>query len=222
MDNASGDDTVAMVTRTFPEITLIANSYNAGFAKANNQGIMQAHSDYLLLLNPDTEVTKDALQKMLEHITNNEQIGILGCKHINTNLTLQHSVRRFPTVMAIFLIFSKIAKIMPGAPSLEHYFATDFNYKQTGPVDQVAGSCMLVRQALLKDIGLLDEKFFIWFEEVDLCKRAHDAGWEVWYHALPKIIHHGGASFGQQMTLKKQILFFKSALYYFRKHGFLK
>ena len=95
-----------------------------------------------------------------------------------------------------------------------------FNYKIAQPVDQVAGSFFLLRKKTLDEIGLFDENFFLWFEEVDLCKRAKDATWQVWYTPDAEIIHHGGQSFNQRITLKKQKLFFQSALYYFKKHGF--
>lgn len=220
IDNASNDHSAEMVLQNFPSATLIANNHNAGFARANNQGIMQAQGDFILLLNPDTEITKDSLQQMLTFAKQKEKVGIVGCRHLNTNLTIQHSVRRFPTMLAMLLIFFKIEKILPGVGALEKYYAKDFDYKKSAPVDQVAGSCMLIRRELLDDVGILDENFFIWFEEVDLCKRAHNAGWEVWYDTTPKIIHHGGQSFSQQMTAEKQIRFFKSALYYFKKHLF--
>lgn len=221
VDNDSNDNTREMVREKFPEVKLIANQNNVGFAAANNQGIRESTGNYILLLNPDTEIIKNSLVKSLDFIKQNEKIGILGCKHLNTNLTIQHSVRRFPTITAIALIFFKIYKLLPNLPAIYRYMAKDFDYKVSKKVDQVAGSFMLIRKELLNEIGLLDENFFIWFEEVDLCKRAQDASWEVWYQSSAEIIHHGGSSFKQQMTLKKQKMFFKSALYYFQKHRLL-
>ncbi len=218
VDNASRDGTVEMLKQEFPSIKLITNSNNLGFAAANNQGILRSQGEYLLLLNPDTEVIKDSLEKMLKFIGIRPPIGILGCKHLNPDWTLQPSVRRFPGFWAIFFILTKIYKIFPNIPPVYYYFAQDFNYKIAQPVDQVAGSCMLIRRQVIEEIGLFDEKFFIWFEEVDLCKRAIDDKWEVWYTPDAEIIHHGGRSFRQIATWKKQQLFFKSAWYYFKKH----
>ena len=219
VDNNSSDKTVEMVRRDHPTVTVLANSTNRGFAVANNQGIIESHGELVLLLNPDTELRSGVLETMLNFFQTHPKAGVAGCRHRNTDLTLQHSVRRFPTLPALLLIFSKIAKLAPHLPALEHYFALDFDYKKTQLVDQVAGSFFIIRRAVLDQVGLLDENFFIWFEEVDFCRRVSAADWEVWFVTEGEIIHHGGMSFKQQLTLKKQIQFLRSAAYYFRKHG---
>jgi hypothetical protein len=217
VDNASADRSVEMIKANFPSVEIIANQKNLGFAKANNQGLKQARAKYILALNPDTEIIGDCLPKMLELIKSNNQIGIAGCRHLNPDYTLQPSVRRFPTLKAIIMILFKLAKFFD-SETLDHYLAKDFDYQKSQPADQVAGSFFLVRQKMLEQIGWFDEKFFIWFEEVDLCYRAKKAGWQVWYSPQASIIHYGGQSFAQKMTFKKQIIFFKSAWYYFGKH----
>jgi len=222
VDNASSDSTVEMIKKEFPNVKVIANTNNLGFAAANNQGIKESTGEYLLILNPDTKIIKDSLKKMLDFIKQNNQVGIAGFKHVNPDFTLQPSVRRFPNFWPLFFILTKIYKIFPKLPAVEDYFAKDLDYKIPQPVDQVAGSCMLIRKKVLEQIGLFDEKFFIWFEEVDLCKRAKSAGLEVWYTPIAEIIHYGGQSFNQKLTWEKQKLFFQSACYYFKKHGFLK
>ncbi|MFA6410613.1 MAG: glycosyltransferase family 2 protein [Candidatus Buchananbacteria bacterium] len=220
VDNASGDFTAQMIKDRFPQVKLIANQTNVGFATANNQGILESNSDFILCLNPDTQILNDALQKSLEFLKTNAQIGILGCKHVNPDWTLQQSVRRFPSFWAIFFIITKFAKIFPEMPPIYFYLAKDMNYKLAQPVDQVAGSFFLLRKKMLDEIGLFDENFFTWFEEVDLCRRARDNGWQIWYYPEAQIVHHGGQSFNQQMTWQKQNVFFASAWYYFKKHGF--
>jgi len=222
VDNASGDQTVEMVKKEFPKVKIIANINNLGFASANNQGIKASGGEYLLILNPDTKIMNDSLGKMLDFIKQNSQVGIAGFKHLNADWTLQPSVRRFPSFWPLFFILTKIYKIFPNLPSIQNYFAKDLDYKIAQPVDQVAGSCLLARKKTLEQIGLFDEKFFIWFEEVDLCKRAKAAGFEVWYAPVAEIIHYGGQSFNQKMTWEKQKLFFQSACYYLRKHGLSK
>ena len=220
VDNNSDDGTVGMIKRDFPEVELIVNPNNRGFAVANNQGILKAGGECILLLNPDTEIMGRTLEKALKAMRINPQIGILGCKHFNPDLTLQPSVRRFPKPWPMLLIFLKIAKILPNLPSLNAYYAKDFEYKYEQEVEQVAGSFFLIRRALIDEIGMLDEQFFIWFEEVDFCKRAREANWLVWFTPAPNIIHHGAQSFQQQLTRQKQKRFFESAWYYFKKHGF--
>ncbi|MFA6254554.1 MAG: glycosyltransferase family 2 protein [Patescibacteria group bacterium] len=219
-DNASNDGTVEMIKKEFTQVKLIPNSNNLGFATANNQGILKSQGQFILALNPDTKIIKDALQKMVDFMKRNPQIGIAGCKHLNPDWTLQPSVRRFPNFFALFFIFTKIAKIIPNIPPVYNYLAKDFDYKIAQPVDQVAGSFFMIRRQLIDEIGMFDENFFTWFEEVDLCKRAKSAGWQVWYNPETEIIHYGGQSFKKEVPWKNQITFFKSAWYYFSKHGF--
>jgi len=219
VDNGSHDGTVEMIKEHFPNIELIPNTTNLGFAAANNQGILKSRGQYILLLNPDTEIIRDALNKTVDFMERGARVGVMGCKHLNPDWTLQPSVRRFPTAGVIALIITKVAKIMPNASSLYNYLARNFDYKLTQPVDQVAGSFFMIRRQVIDEVGLFDENFFLWFEEVDFCKRTHKAGWEVWYDSGAEIIHHGGKSFDQQLTVNKQKQFFKSAWYYFQKHG---
>ncbi len=220
VDNASNDGTAEMVKTNFPQVKLIANQKNLGFAAANNQALKSATGQYLLLLNPDTEILNGALKKMLDFLEASPKIGIAGCKHLNADRTLQPSVRRLPTFFPIFLMLIKITKVFKNLKTIKKYLATDFDYQLTQPTEQVAGSFFLIRKKILEQVGLLDENFFLWFEEVDYCKRAKDAGWQIWYNADASIIHHGGQSFSQQLTAKKQKMFFTSAWRYFKKHGF--
>ncbi|MDO8582169.1 MAG: glycosyltransferase family 2 protein [bacterium] len=197
---------------------IIHNSTNRGFAAANNQAIAQAKGKYILLLNPDTElcttpnfVQHSVLYMMLRFMETHPRSGILGPKLLNSDGTLQPSVRRFPNAWGP-LLFSL-------GMSPKRYLATDIDYTKAQQVDQVMGAAFLIRRELINAIGMLDEKFFIWFEEVDYCKRAKSAGWEVWYTPDAVVLHHGGESFAQVLTMKKQWMYSKSLLYYFRKHG---
>lgn len=219
VDNASKDQTAEMVKADFPQVKLIANTSNLGFAQANNQGIKESQSEYILVLNPDTEIVGSTLTTALNFLKSHEQIGIVGAKHLNPDKTLQPSMRRFPNFLVLFLIFAKIAKIFPNLKVISNYLAKDFDYQKSQPGDQVAGSFLLIRKKMLEQIGLFDERFFTWFEEVDLCRRAKNAGWQVWYLAEAEIIHYGGQSFSRQLTLKNQKIFFQSALKYLKKHG---
>jgi GT2 family glycosyltransferase len=221
IDNASGDDTVKMVSREFPQVNLIINKINLGFAAANNQGIRQATGDYLLLLNPDTEFIDHSFKTAIDFLSRDGQIGLLGCQLLNPNKTVQPSVRRFPSFWPIFLMFFKLPKILPNLSAINKYLAVDFDYRRCQTVEQVMGAFMLLKRGVIEKIGLLDENFFVWFEEVDFCLRVWQAGYQVVYYPDTKVVHHGGQSFKQQQFIKKQWLFFKSALIYFLKHGFL-
>ncbi|MBN1779473.1 MAG: glycosyltransferase family 2 protein [Candidatus Buchananbacteria bacterium] len=220
VDNASKDRSLEMIKNNFPQVKLIVNQANRGFAAANNQGIEIASGRYLLLLNPDTEIKENSLHQSLEFFRTQEKVGVMGCKILNPDGSLQPSVRRFPTITAVILILSKIAKLLPNLPALKKYLAKDFDYRESQAVDQVMGAFFLIKRELIEQIGVLDERFFIWFEEVDFCYRAKKAGWQIWYYPDAEIIHYGGSSFKQALVVRKQWLFFQSALKYFVKHVF--
>ena len=222
VDNNSQDGTARMIHEKFSEVVLIGNPNNRGFAVANNQGILRARGEFLLLLNPDTELQTGTLANALHFLRAKPQAGVVGCKHLNSDRTLQPSVRRFPTFWPIFWMLLKIPKVFPDIPSVSSYYARDFDYKFENQVEQVAGSFFLMRRKVIDEIGMLDENFFIWFEEVDFCKRALAAGWQIWYTPNAVIVHYGGQSFAQELRWRNQKHFFQSAWYYLRKHGFFR
>jgi hypothetical protein len=217
VDNASTDGTVEMVRQNFSQVQLIANQENLGFAKANNIGIRQSKGKYVLLLNPDTEFVENSLEKVIAKMESDQKIGVLGCRLLNPNKSLQQSVRRLPTILNQLVILFKLHKFFPSL--LHNYLAKDFDYSREQRVDQVMGAFFLVRRSVFREIGLLDEKYFIWFEEVDFCSRVVQADSDVVYWPCTSIIHHGGQSFAQQMTFRKQFWFFRSAMHYFLKKG---
>lgn len=219
VDNASNDGSVEMIQKEFPNVKLVANTHNVGFAKANNQGVEIATGEYVLFLNPDTELHPESLSKSLEAIKNNPKIGILGCQLHNPDGTIQPSVRRFPTVETILALALKLGKVFPDLQVLKKYLAADFDYSKSQVVDQVMGAFMLLRPNVIAK-PIFDERYFIWFEEVDLCRRVKAAGYDVYYFADAAITHHGGQSFAQQPVVAKQWLFFKSAAQYLWKWKF--
>lgn len=218
VDNDSKDGSVEMVLREFPQATLIANNRNVGFAAGNNPAIARASGDFVVLLNPDTEIADNALAKMVDFMRRTPQAGICGPRLRNTDGSIQRSVRHFPTCTSQLLICLKLHHAVPHAKTLKTYFAEDMDYSKAQPVDQVMGAAFMIRRSVLDAIGLLDERFFIWFEEVDFCKRAVDAGFQVWYTPDASIIHHGGESFGQVFGPAKQRMFNDSMRKYFAKH----
>jgi GT2 family glycosyltransferase len=219
VDNASGDGSVEMVREKFPQVNLTASSKNLGFAKGNNLAIKKARGRYVLLLNPDTEILDNALEKTVKFMDVHPECGIAGCKLLNPNLSLQPSVRAFPTFASQAFILLKFHHLFPHSKAMYHYLMQDFDYEKTQEVDQVMGAFMMIRREVIEKIGLLDENFWIWFEEVDYCKRAKIAGWKILYTPEAKIIHHFGQSFKQVLNVQKQKVFNRSLSYYFKKHG---
>ena len=144
---------------------------------------------------------------------------IAGCAHKNPDNSVQPSVRANPTLSSQLLILLKIHKIFPSAPPLKKYLQKDFDYSKTQKVRQVAGSFFMFSRKTPETLGLLDESFFIWFEEVDYCARAQDAGLKIYYVSDAEIIHHQAQSFNQLYSFTKQRMFNKSLVHYFKKHA---
>jgi GT2 family glycosyltransferase len=218
VDNDSGDGSVEMVRKEFPQAKVIDNGANLGFAAGNNPGIREAKGEFVLLLNPDTELTDNAFAKMMSVMRVNPDVGVLGPTLLNSDGSLQLSVRRFPTPASQALVMLKLHNFLPRLKPVREYFASGFDYLSPSSVDQVMGAVFMIRRNVLDKVGLLDERFFIWFEEVDYCRRAVDAGFDIMYTPDARVIHHGGESFGQVFGMKKQMYLNASLLKYIRKH----
>ncbi len=219
VDNDSKDGTVAMIEKEFPLVHVIANNFNAGFAKANNQAIRLSQGRYVLLLNPDMRVFPGALQNMVKFMDEprNAKVGVAGC-HLVTEAgeTVPH-VRRFPTLKDQLAIMLKVSHLFPHV--LDSYMMPEFDYSKEARVDSIRGSFFMIRREVLNKIGLLDEGFFIWFEEVDFCKRTIAAGYEIAYTPVAKAVDYVGQSFKQVKFYPKQKMFTRSMVYYFKKHA---
>jgi hypothetical protein len=218
IDNDSRDGTPEMVMAEYPDVTMISLPKNRGFAAANNLGLRQAKGKYLFLLNPDTEVQPGFFRATLDYLDQHNEVGILGPRILNPDYSLQPSVRRDPKFWSQLLILLKIRNLWPNNRIFKHYFAKDFDYNQEQDAEQILGAAMFITRETFEKIGLLDEKFFVWFEEVDYCRRARKRGVVIRYLPSAHLIHHGGSSFAKQQNFKKQIFFDASLFYYFCKH----
>lgn len=218
IDNASSDKSVEMVSLEFPHATIIANEKNLGFARANNLAIEQCRGDLVLLLNPDTSVRGNALGEVVAFARRHPEAGVIGCKFLNPDGTHQPSVRRFPRLIDHAMMLLKLHHLFPNAQPLRRYLAVDIDPTRTQEVDQVSGTFMCISRAALNTIGFLDERFFIWYEDVDYCKRVKKSGMKVLYEPSISIVNQGGKSFAQVVALKKQRMMNKSMAQYFRKH----
>ena len=216
IENNSQDGTCEMARKEFPQVKLIASSENLGFAKANNLGIRQAQGRYILLLNPDTIILNGSLQKCVAYLEAHQEYQVLGCKLLYSDLTFQESCRRLPTFWDQAGILLKLHNFFPNLGAIGRYYMKDFQYDKITEVDQIMGAFMLVRGEVWENVGLLDERFFAWFEEVDWCRRAKEAGFRIVFYPDAEIIHLKGQSFNKY--LKRQWLFDMSLLSYFKKH----
>jgi GT2 family glycosyltransferase len=218
VDNASSDDSVEHVIKNFPEVRLIQNNNNMRFAVANNQGIEIAAGKFILFLNSDTIVHKDAVSAMINELSKIEKVGACGCRLLNKDGSLQRSVRSFPTFGSMMHrhTIAKFLGIL--GHTRRKYKMSNFAYDKISSVDQVTGAVLMVKADLLKKIGWMDENLAFYFEETDLCYRIKQAGYEVYFVPAGKITHLGGGSSKFEGAHKFRALYFKSLLYYFRKH----
>ena len=218
VDNHSGDQSLATLKTQFPQIKTYQNSKNLGFAQAANQGIIESTGEYVLLLNPDTEVASASLRKMVEFLNSSRKVGILGCQIQNPSGDRQYSGRSFPSFSTAFSNNqSFLNRLIPHNPWSRKYMRKDLPLDQPGEVDWVSGSCMLIRREVFWKVGYFDPRFFMFVEDVDFCKRTKGAGWKVVYYPLVTIFHRNGRSV-RQKKIKMLAEHHKSMYYYFTKH----
>jgi hypothetical protein len=217
VDNASADASVAMLREEFPWVQVIPNTQNLGFTRANNQGLAQSQGRYVLFLNPDTEVHAAALRTMLDYAETYPAVGVIGPQLRYADGSVQSSRRRFPTVATFFLEATVLQRWWPRQRVLDRYYVLDRPDDVVSAVDWVVGACMLVRRAVLDQIGGFDEGFFMYAEEMDLCRRAVTAGWQVIYLPAAVVKHHEGKS-SEQVVAARHIRFHTSRVRYVRKH----
>jgi len=213
IDNASADDSVEMVRRKHPWVNLIANEENLGFAKANNQAMRMAKGNYIFLLNPDTEVRPGAIAELLKFLEEHPKAGIVAPQLINSDGSIQRSCRAFPTFIAMLYELMGLSKMFPNDPRFGAYKMLDFEHDELREVDQPEGAALLLRREVIDQVGILDEGFFMLFEEVDWCYRIKQAGWQIWFDPAAKIVHHYGQSIKQVKA--KMILSSHRGLYRF-------
>lgn len=218
VDSASSDGSVDMIKQEFPWVELIASEENLGFPGGNNVGIARAKGRNILLLNPDTVILDDALQVMVHYIDQHVDIGALGAKILNPDLSIQSSRRRFPTMLTAIFESTWLESVAPSA-ILRDYYTRDLPDDESADVDWVTGACLMVPRLVIDQVGPLDEEYFMYSEELDWCRRIKDAGWRVLYLPQAQIIHHVGKSSEQAVT-DRHINFQRAKLRYFRKyHG---
>jgi GT2 family glycosyltransferase len=195
VDNGSRDGSPTMVAEEFPQVRLLALPENRGFAVANNLGMRHARGRYFLILNSDTEIIGDALERIVAFMDAHPDVGALGPKLLNSDGSLQYSCRRFPSFRtALFHRYSLMTRLFPRNRFSSEYLMTDVGHDQTMDVDWVSGAALVVRREIFEQLGGFDEGFFMYAEDVDWCYRIKQAGWRVVYLPEARIMHHIGRS----------------------------
>jgi hypothetical protein len=215
VDNASTDGTCQMVRDKFPQTTLIENAKNVGFAKANNQAIRQSTGAYVLLLNPDTVVLPGAMATLIQFLETHPQAGAVGPRVLNPDGSLQESCHPLPTLSRELWRLFHLDTLRPYA----QYPMRSWDVNTERRVDALLGACMLIRRNVLAQTGLLDEDYFMYSEEVDLCSRIGKANWGLHWAPQAQIVHYGGQS-TQQVAASMFLRLYQGKVIYFRKnHG---
>ena len=220
IDNGSKDGSAEEIGKNFPQVNWVQNKDNPGFSAALNMGFHKMAGRYALVLNPDTFVLPDSLDRMVRFMEAQPEVGILGPKVYDDRqkTSVQLSCRRFPTwTTVLFHRYSIITKFFPNNPWSREYLMSDKNPDSIQEVDWVSGCCMLIRRETLEQVGLFDETFFMFSEDVDYCRRAKNLGWGIFYFPEAEIVHFIGASKGK---VKPRLIIerHKSIRHYLRKH----
>jgi len=197
VDNASKDKSVEMVKDLFPKVHLIVNEQNRGFAAANNQALGLAKGRYILFLNPDTVIHQGALETMVQFMENHSEAGAVGCKLLNDDGTVQHSIRKFPSFHVVLLENTLLGRFPILKRRVKDFKMEGFSFDQTEEVDSVCGAALLVRKDVLDEVGPMDEAYFMFIEELDLCRRIKGRGYKVYFTPEARITHLGGESRNQ-------------------------
>ncbi len=214
VDNASRDGSADMVASEFPSVRIIRNTGNAGFGAATNQGLRESRGRYLLLLNPDTKASAGFLRVLVDFLDRNPAAGAAGPLIFGKDGEMQVSCFPLPTVVRELWRLYHLDAVY----ALASYPMTLAGSDAPQQVESVQGSCMLLRRDALEQVGLLDERFFIYTEEIDLCRRLVDGGWQIFWVPQANIVHYGAASTAQ-VSARMFLELYRSKVQYFRKHG---
>ena len=217
VDNGSEDGSQKMVKTKFPKVRLFENSQNLGFSKANNQGIKIAKGKYIFLLNSDTFFVENTLQKLIEHADKTENLGALGPMLLNEDKSIQQSVGFFPNLPQVFWWMSFIDDLPFGSILRPYHVDHDSFYRNDQKVDWITGAAMFIPKSVIEKVGLLDEKIFMYGEDVDWCYRIKNAGFKIFYSPTTKLVHIGRGS--AKKVSKNAILGeYKGLIYFYKKH----
>jgi N-acetylglucosaminyl-diphospho-decaprenol L-rhamnosyltransferase len=217
VDSGSPDGTPDMVEREFPAVRLL-RCENVGFSAANNLVLREDEADAVLLLNPDTEVYEGTLDASLARLRSDERIGMVGCRLVTESGELDHACKRsFPTPLSALAHFTGIGRADGASGALSQYRATHLGEDEPGEVDAVNGAFMLCRREAIRDVGLLDEGYWLYMEDLDWCRRFWRRGWSVFYEPAGVALHVKGGSSGRRRAPRQEIAFHRGMGRFYRR-----
>jgi GT2 family glycosyltransferase len=217
VDNASVDGTPEMISDSFPSVRVIANKENRGYSKGVNQAYRASSGGYFLILNPDIVVQADSIDSLVRFMDETPDAGIAGSKLLFPDGTVQPSCRKFYTLSALFLRRTFLGKLFPRAKALRDHLMSDYDHSSAKAVDWIIGACMIVRRKAIEEVGMMDERFFLYFEDTDWCYRMKQHGRQVWYVPDSSMIHMYERSSAKSVLSKPFLLHMLSLLRYYEK-----
>lgn len=224
VDNNSKDDTIKTLKENYAawvdsgKLKIIANDFNAGFSKANNQGLKIAQGKYVLFMNPDMELIENSFKKLVDFMEQTPNAGVCTCRLLYGDKTVQPNVKNDPNLYSQILILLKLHHFLSWLPCLKKYLRKGFDYSQKQYVEQVMGAFIFTRKELMDKIHGWNEEYWLWWEDLELCKTVRELGSEIIYLPITEVIHYEGKSFAQTHGLSKQKRFNKGMLTYFKRH----
>ncbi len=219
VDNGSKDGSVKMIKDEFPHVQLLINEQNLGYTRPMNQALRIGGGKYLVQLNPDTLPQQQAFDRLFDFMENHPEIGICTPKVLNRDGRLQLQCRRSAArPWDTITYFSGLSRLFPKSPFFSKYLLTYLPEDEIAEVEAVSGSCMFTRQAVIEQIGYLDENFFAYQEDADFCFRARQAGWKIYYFPHASVIHYGGQGGSRTQPYRAIFEWHRSYYHYYRKH----
>ena len=218
VDNDSRDGVAELLARDFPEARLLTNPANVGYARAVNRGLAGTSGEFVLVMNPDCTLDPDAVRALIEHLRVHPRTAIAGPKILNPDGTLEYSARAFPDHSAfLFNRYSLMTRLFPNNPFSRRYLLTDWDHASVRDVDWLSGACLMARREAVRQVGPMDERFFMFNEDVDWCRRMKLAGWTVSYVPTARAVHHVGAS-RKRVAARVIVERHRGMIHYFHKH----
>ncbi len=219
VDNGSGDGVGEMLQQEFPTVRFIQNQGNEGYTRPNNQALQISRGRYLLLLNPDTLILPEAIDRLVDFLEGHPEAGVCGPKVLNPDLTLQKPCRRGESrPWAVISYFTGLSRLFPKSRLFGEYLMNYMDEDLLHQVAGVSGSCMLIRREVTDQIGFLDERFFAYQEDADFCFRTRQAGWKIYYVPQAQIIHYGGMGGSRVQPYRSIYQWHRSYFLYYRKN----
>jgi GT2 family glycosyltransferase len=219
VDNASGDGSVDLVRSEFAWVSVIANARNVGFGAAHNQALRQARGRFWLVINSDAAPEPGALRTLVDALEADPDLGATGPRLRYPGGKVQSSRRRFPTVATLFLESTQLQRFWPDNAVLRRYYVQDRPGDAAQDVDWLVGACLCLRAAAIRQVGFFDERFFMYSEEIDLCRRLRAAGWRVRYVPTAEVAHLEGGSSGADLAARDQRFQASKLAYAAKWHG---